>query len=166
MIESNSASSSENDVSIRHWISGCPERISRHASTPLPSGSRTSRMATSGLVGGTRISACSTVEASPTTSRSSSPSSSSRSPRRTISWSSSRNTRVVTGTSLHTQLCLFGDEDRLAQRHQAVLVEHLDAGDLAVVPPDGPPTREDGDGLHQLGRRRDVSDLAPPNLGI
>ena len=54
MIAWNSASSSENDVSIRHWISGWRERTSRHTSTPLPSGRRTSSTATSGRVGGMR----------------------------------------------------------------------------------------------------------------
>ena len=42
MIASNSASSSENEVRIRHAVRGCRERISRHASTPLPSARRTS----------------------------------------------------------------------------------------------------------------------------
>ena len=54
-----SASSSENDVSMRQATSGCRERTSRHTSTPLPSGRRTSRIATSGRVGGMRASACS-----------------------------------------------------------------------------------------------------------
>ena len=52
MIESNRASSSENDVRIRHWIEPSSERTSRQTSTPLPSGSRMSTIATSGLVGG------------------------------------------------------------------------------------------------------------------
>src|SRR6266511_6399 len=51
MIASNSASSSENDVSMRQWISGCRERISRQTSTPSPSGRRTSNNATSGRDG-------------------------------------------------------------------------------------------------------------------
>ena len=42
------ASSSAYEVSIRHTIWGCLDRISRQTSIPLPSGSRTSRMATSG----------------------------------------------------------------------------------------------------------------------
>ena len=54
MIAWKSASSSEKDVSIRHWISGCAARMSRQTSTPLPSGSRTSSTATSGRVGGIR----------------------------------------------------------------------------------------------------------------
>ena len=70
MIASNSASSSANDVSIRHWISGWRERISRQTSTPLPSGRRTSSTATSGRVAGMRRSASSAVPASPTTSMS------------------------------------------------------------------------------------------------
>src|SRR5688500_8780323 len=78
-------------------ISGCFERISRHTSMPSPSGSRMSSTATSGLVAGMRPYASSAVPASPTTSMSASASSISRTPRRTISWSSRRNTRVVTG---------------------------------------------------------------------
>ena len=35
-------------------ISGCRDRISRHTSTPSPSGSRTSSTATSGVVAGIR----------------------------------------------------------------------------------------------------------------
>ncbi len=67
MIESNSASSSANDVSIRHCTSGWRERISRHTSTPSPSGSRTSSTATSARADGRRDRASSAVPASPTT---------------------------------------------------------------------------------------------------
>ena len=70
MMASKSASSSENDVSIRQWISGWRDRTSRQTSTPLPSGSRTSSTATSGAVAGMRPSASSAVPASPTTSMS------------------------------------------------------------------------------------------------
>jgi hypothetical protein len=42
MIASKRASSSAYDVSIRHFTDSSRERISRHTSTPLPSGSRTS----------------------------------------------------------------------------------------------------------------------------
>src|SRR5688572_20710383 len=63
---------------------------------PLPSGRRTSSTATSGRVAGMRARAVSALSASPTTVRSSSPSNSSRRPRRTTSWSSRRNTRTVT----------------------------------------------------------------------
>ena len=70
MIASNSASSSANDVRMRQWISACCDRISRHISTPLPSGSRTSSTATSGRVAEIRASASSAVPASPTTSMS------------------------------------------------------------------------------------------------
>jgi hypothetical protein len=38
MIASNTASSSENEVSIRYAVRGCLERISRHASTPVAFG--------------------------------------------------------------------------------------------------------------------------------
>src|SRR5829696_5467423 len=98
MTASKSASSSENDVSIRQRRSGSRDRSSRQTVTPSPSGSRTSRTATSGRTAGTRASASAAVEASPTTVRSGSPSSSSATPRRTISWSSSRNTRIVAVT--------------------------------------------------------------------
>ena len=54
MIALNTASSSANEVSIRHATSGCFERISRQTSTPSPSGSRTSRTATSGVAAGMR----------------------------------------------------------------------------------------------------------------
>ena len=54
MIASNSASSSLNEVSIRHLRSGICERRSRHTSIPVPSGSRTSSTATSGTDAGTR----------------------------------------------------------------------------------------------------------------
>src|SRR5437764_4102967 len=99
MIASNSASSSANDVSIRHGRSGSSERNSRQTLTPSPSGSRTSRTATSGRTAGTRASASAAVDASPTTSMSPSDSSRSRTPRRTTSWSSSRNTRIGAASS-------------------------------------------------------------------
>src|SRR5262245_31628497 len=98
MIASNSASSSANDVRIRQAVRGWRERISRHAVTPSPSWRRTSRTATSGSRAGTRPTASASVLASPTTTMSSSASSRSRSPRRTISWSSSRNTLIASGT--------------------------------------------------------------------
>ena len=94
MIASNSASSSPNEVSIRQATSGIRERISRHTDTPSPSGSRTSRTATSGFSAGIRASAEDAVPASPTTVMSGSASSRSRTPRRTTSWSSRRNTAI------------------------------------------------------------------------
>ena len=51
-------------------ISGELDRISRQTSMPLPSGSRTSRMATWGWVGGIRSRASAAVAASPTTTKS------------------------------------------------------------------------------------------------
>ena len=57
MIASNNASSSPNEVSIRQATSGIRDRISRHTDTPSPSGSRTSRTATSGFSAGMRASA-------------------------------------------------------------------------------------------------------------
>ena len=71
MMEAMRASSSAYDVSMTQAISGELDRISRQTSTPLPSGRRTSRMATLGLVGGIRARASATVPASPTTSMSS-----------------------------------------------------------------------------------------------
>ena len=50
MIEANSASSSANDVSISTLVAGWSARISRVASMPLPSASRTSITTTSGRV--------------------------------------------------------------------------------------------------------------------
>ena len=54
MIASNSASSSLNDVSIRHLRSGNMRAQVAADLDPVPSGSRTSRTATSGIVAGTR----------------------------------------------------------------------------------------------------------------
>src|SRR5581483_6202655 len=97
MMAAKSASSSANEVSMMHLTSGWFDRTSRHTSMPLSASppSRTSSTATSGCVAGMRLRACSAVVASPTTVRSSSASRRSRRPRRTISWSSSRNTFVV-----------------------------------------------------------------------
>ena len=92
MIASNSASSSPNEVSIRQAISGIRDRISRQTETPSPSGSRTSSTATSGRSAGILASADAAVPASPMTVISGSASSMSLTPRRTISWSSSRKT--------------------------------------------------------------------------
>jgi hypothetical protein len=85
MIASNNASSSPNEVSIKHATSGIRDRISRHTDTPSPSGSRTSSTATSGRSAGIRASAEDAVPASPTTVMSGSASSRSRTPRRTTS---------------------------------------------------------------------------------
>jgi hypothetical protein len=85
MIASNNASSSPNDVSIKHATRGIADRISRHTLTPSPSGSRTSKTATSGRNAGIRASAEAAVPASPTTVISPSASSRSRTPFRTIS---------------------------------------------------------------------------------
>ena len=85
MMEENRASSSEYDVNIRQRIEGGLDWISRQTSMPLPSGSRTSRMATSGSSSRMSCSPCSAVPASPMTSMSPSPSSSVRKPVRTSS---------------------------------------------------------------------------------
>src|SRR2546430_1916063 len=80
---------------MTHLISGCPDRISRQTSTPLPSDNRTSSTATSGSANGISDRASTAVPASPTTSMSPLSSSSSLRPRRTTSWSSRTNTRVI-----------------------------------------------------------------------
>ena len=85
MMDENSASSSEYDVSIRHLTWGVSDWTSRQTSMPLPSGRRTSRMATSGTRSRMDSRPCSAVPASPTTSMSSSASSSVRRPVRTSS---------------------------------------------------------------------------------
>lgn len=79
------ASSSPNEISIRHAISGWRERTSRQAVTPSPSGSRTSRTATSGVSAGNPASAASPVPASPTAVMLGSASSRSVTPRLRIS---------------------------------------------------------------------------------
>src|SRR5690606_1952884 len=105
----NSASSSAYEVSIRHARLGSFERRSRQRSTPLPSGSRTSRIATSGFRAGTLASADSTVPASPAISMSGSASSRAATPRRTTSWSSTRNTRIMLRAYL---ACVSGGSDQ------------------------------------------------------
>ena len=70
---------------MRQAISGIWDRTSRQTSIPLPSGRRTSRMATSGWIGGIRARASATVPASPTTEMSFDSSSSDRRPVRTTS---------------------------------------------------------------------------------
>ena len=82
-------------------VSGRLDRISRQTSTPLPSGNRASKMATSGRTAGIRWRASRAVAASPTTVMSVVVSSRSINPRRTISWSSSKNTVIglFTGAS-------------------------------------------------------------------
>src|SRR6185437_3930117 len=72
---------------------------SRHSSMPLPSGRRTSSTATSGSDAGIRALASATVPASPTISRSGSEERRSESPRRTTSWSSTRNTLTMARSS-------------------------------------------------------------------
>ena len=95
MIASNSASSSPNEVNIRQATSGIWDRIFRHTDTPSPSGSRTSKTATSGRNASIPASPEAAVPASPATRMSGSASSRSRTPRRTTSWSSRRNTAIV-----------------------------------------------------------------------
>ena len=92
MIASNNASSSLYDVSIKQNTSGNSLRTSRHTSTPLPSGNRTSRIATLGWHALIRGSASEARPASPTTLTSPLASRSDLTPCRTTSWSSSKKT--------------------------------------------------------------------------
>ncbi len=94
-IASSMACSSANDVKIRQCNSGSLARNSRHNSTPLPSGSRTSNTTTSGRSAGMRANASLTEDACPIIFRSYSAFSSSASPTRTTSWSSTRTTVIT-----------------------------------------------------------------------
>ena len=94
MIEPSSAWSSLKAVSIRQATSGARDRISRQTDTPSPSGSRTSSTATAGRSAGIWASAADAVLASPITWMSGSASKRTRTPRRTISWSSRMNTPI------------------------------------------------------------------------
>src|SRR5712691_6555513 len=87
------ASSSSNAVRNKTLVSGCVARISRQASTPLPSGNRTSISTMSGFSRFAALIASDTVGASPATSMPASVSTE-RSPARTISWSSTSSTRI------------------------------------------------------------------------
>ena len=75
-------------------VSGRASRIARQASTPLPSGRRTSMITTSGLAFAAASMASAIVPASPTTAMSSRRDSIVRKPSRTTSWSSHNSTRV------------------------------------------------------------------------
>src|SRR5215210_4689017 len=70
------------------------------ASSPLPSGSRTSKMVTSGDCSATTLSASATVPASPTTVKSPVRSKARRRPSRISSWSSTRTTVMATPDTL------------------------------------------------------------------
>ena len=85
MMEAKRASSSANEVSINTWISGHLARISRVASMPLPSRSRTSITTTSGWVRAAAATASPTPPASATTVKSSLALSRERTPSRTTS---------------------------------------------------------------------------------
>ena len=93
MIDAKRASSSANVVSIRTCVFGSFERISRVASMPLPSASRTSITTTSGRAHSARSMASLTVAASPATDIPPACSSSALTPLRTTSWSSTIMTR-------------------------------------------------------------------------
>src|SRR6266536_929005 len=93
MMEANRASSSANEVSIRTWVWGRRARISRVASIPLPSASRTSMTTTSGRVRSASSIASLTEPASPATTMSSVAVRTAAMPPRTTSWSSTIRTR-------------------------------------------------------------------------
>src|SRR5690606_38195453 len=102
MTEPITASSSEYDVSMITRTAGQRERMTRHASMPLPPGMRMSIMTTSGCVSATTCSASAADPASPTTSKSATRFSSVFSPSRTTSWSSTMTTLIAfTLTPLH-----------------------------------------------------------------
>src|SRR6266581_1126833 len=139
MIAASSARSSPYPVSIRQAVPGLADWISRHTSTPSPSGSRTSRTATSTPSTGTRFTADSAVAASPTTSMSGSAASRSFSPIRTTSWSSTTNTLMVfraPPACAPAMPCIytpFAASPQLAPAGQAQLAEqgtHLTLGGL------------------------------------
>src|SRR5438876_6042626 len=93
MIDAKRASSSANVVSIRTCVFGSLERISRVASMPLPSASRTSITTTSGRAHSARSMASLTVAASPATDIPPASSSSALTPLRTTAWASTLMTR-------------------------------------------------------------------------
>src|SRR3990170_1894772 len=93
MIEANRASSSAKDVSMTTAVFGCFARISRVASMPLPSASRTSMTTTSGRVRSASSMASRTEPASAVTTMSSVACRSAFTPLRTTSWSSTSSTR-------------------------------------------------------------------------
>ena len=88
--------SSGYEVSMITRVSGRSALICRHASMPLPPGSRMSRTTTSGASCLAWLMASATVLASPTTSISGWRSMRARTPRRTTSWSSTR--RILSPT--------------------------------------------------------------------
>jgi hypothetical protein len=93
MIEASSASSSAKEVSISTRICGRLARMSRVASTPLPSPRRTSITITSGWARSAAATASAAEVASAQTTTPSAASSSARMPPRTTSWSSTSMTR-------------------------------------------------------------------------
>src|SRR5438046_1716500 len=108
MIDAKRASSSANVVSIRTCVFGSFERISRVASMPLPSASRTSITTTSGRAHSARSMASLTVAASPATDIPPASSSSALTPLRTTSWSSTimtRSGKAVTQAMFSSSRC-------------------------------------------------------------
>src|ERR1017187_1540276 len=117
MIEVNRASSSANEVSIRTWVSGWAERISRQASIPERPGMRTSMTTPWGCSRATASRAASASPASPTTSRSGSVSRRRRRPSRTSSWSSQSRTRMVSLDSMALKSTLMPAQPRPQRTH-------------------------------------------------
>src|SRR3954470_9870020 len=142
MIEANSASSSANEVSIRTFVAGRVARISRVASIPEPSVSRTSITITSGRVRAASSIASRTVPASDVTTMSFWDSSIARIPSRTISWSSTSITRRGGDAGLIGGILALGEgaglrqpsQDRIAHPVQEVLECCLgDSGEQGAI---------------------------------
>src|ERR1035437_3420955 len=124
------ACSSVYDVNIKQFNPGNIERNSRHNSTPLPSGKRTSNTATSGRNAGTRANASATEPACPITDKSTSSSRRSATPRRTTSWSSTKTT-VITCASRRVPSSISPGYDPpvpATQRKQPAVTPRHDSG--------------------------------------
>src|SRR3954447_9450022 len=127
----NSCSSPAYIVSTTMPASGSALRICRVASSPLPSGRRTSGTTTPGLRRAASATPSATLPASPTTSKSGSRSKARRRPWRISSWSSMRSTLVVTRSppqpELRDTLALIADH-HLYHRPLRVARRDLQAG--------------------------------------
>src|SRR5215471_3730312 len=130
MIDEKRASSSANEVSINTLIRSSWARISRVASMPLASGSRTSMTMTSGLVRIASLIASAAVPASATTLRSPACSIIARRPFLMMSWSSTSMTR--TGAPLVPGSSAIGPllDERCCQRRPTLRLARrsIDAG--------------------------------------
>src|SRR3954454_14149409 len=137
MIALKSASSSGYEVSIRALIVGSCERTSRQTSTPVPSGRRWSSTATSGRSAGMiRAASCAEPD-SPTTWMSSFDSSSAASPRRTTSWSSSRNTRIMGSSPSRRQGTPHGTPPHAPERERRRRGDRVTSSDEPEGRPEG-----------------------------